>query len=170
MALIADAAARIEQQVAASAVWLEIDEDSGGPMDDLLARVSSDVAAGRYAAVVSTTAALIDPIHGSIAASDIDLLIDAGDAERAAALAIATSRSSEHLRLSDVATDNSRVRLRQLSDEVQPHRRHPRAFVVITPNSGDPVRRLSGRGSSAGRPRERAVGNPRAAPARPLLR
>ncbi|MEO6199005.1 MAG: MarR family winged helix-turn-helix transcriptional regulator [Sphingomicrobium sp.] len=116
--LIADAATRIEQQVAASAVWLEIDEDSGGAMDDLLARVSSDVAAGRYAAVVSTTAALLDPVHVPIAGSDVDLLIDAGDADRAAALALATSRKFERLRVSDVAADTSSVRLRQLSDEV----------------------------------------------------
>ncbi|MEO7564696.1 MAG: MarR family winged helix-turn-helix transcriptional regulator [Sphingomicrobium sp.] len=117
-ALIADAAARIDQQVAASAVWLEIDEDSGAAMDDLLTQVSRDVEAGRYAAIVSTTADLLDPVHVPIAASDVDLLIDAGDADRAAALALAVSRSVGRLRLSDIAADNSSVRLRQLSDEV----------------------------------------------------
>ncbi|MGH6659101.1 MAG: hypothetical protein ACREBM_05555, partial [Sphingomicrobium sp.] len=91
-ALIADAGERIERQVAASALWLEIDEDSGGPMDELLGQVSRDVAAGRYAAIVSTSATLIDPVLASIADSDIELLVDAGDAERAAALALAAAR------------------------------------------------------------------------------
>jgi len=51
---------RIEQQVAATALWVELDSDCGGPMDELLTHVSRDVAGGRYAAVVSTTAALLD--------------------------------------------------------------------------------------------------------------
>jgi len=116
--LIADAAERIERQVSASAIWLEIDEDLGDPMDDLLSRISNDVAAGRYSAVVSTTFGLIDPVLVPIAASDVELLIDAGDGERAAALALATSRGPGMLRVSDIASDNSSLRLRQLSDEV----------------------------------------------------
>ena len=109
---------RIERQVSASALWLEIDQDSGGPMDDLLAQVSRDVAAGRYAAIVSTTADLIDPVIVPIADSDVELLVNAGDAERAAALAIAASRSAEMLRVADIAGDQTSARLRQLSDEV----------------------------------------------------
>lgn len=114
-ALIADAAERIERQVSASAIWLEIDEDLGDPMDDLLSRISNDVAAGRYSAVVSTTLGLIDPVLVPIAASDVELLIDG---ERAAALALATSRGAGMLRVADIASDNSSLRLRQLSDEV----------------------------------------------------
>jgi len=109
---------RIERQVSASALWLEIDQDSGGPMDDLLAQVSRDVAAGRYAAIVSTTGDLIDPVIVPIADSDVELLVNAGDAERAAALAIAASRSGEMLRVADIAGDQTSARLRQLSDEV----------------------------------------------------
>src|SRR2546430_582398 len=45
---------RIEQQVVATALWVELDSDLGGPMDELLSHVSRDVAGGRYAAVVST--------------------------------------------------------------------------------------------------------------------
>ena len=116
--LIADASERIERQVAVSALWLEIDEDSGGPMDALLGQVSRDVAAGRYAAIVSITAALIDPVLAPLSGSDVDLLVDAGDAERAAALALATARSQDQLRVADIAGDQTSTRLRQLSDEV----------------------------------------------------
>ena len=91
--LIADAARRIESQVSASAIWLEIDEDLGGPMDDLLSQIRTDVAAGRYSAVVSTTIGLIDPVLVPIAASYVELLIDAGDGERAAALALALAHA-----------------------------------------------------------------------------
>ena len=48
---------RIERQVSATAVWLELDEDCGGAMDELLGLVSRDVARGRYAAIVSTSGA-----------------------------------------------------------------------------------------------------------------
>ena len=57
---------RIERQVAATAIWLELDEDCGGPMDELLDLVSRDVADGRYAAVVSTSGALLDPVVGAV--------------------------------------------------------------------------------------------------------
>ena len=116
--LLDEASERIERQASASALWLEIDEDSGGAMDALLAQISSDVSAGRYAAVVSTTSALLDPVMAGIADSDIALLIDADEAERTAALAIATSRSLETMRVADVASDGTGARLRQLSDEV----------------------------------------------------
>ncbi|MEA3057616.1 MAG: hypothetical protein QOF34_431, partial [Sphingomonadales bacterium] len=58
---VADARERIERPVSASAVWLELDEDGGGPLDDLLEQVNRDVTSGRYAAVVSASSALIDP-------------------------------------------------------------------------------------------------------------
>jgi len=48
----------------------------------------------------------------------VEFIVDANDAERAAALAIATSRLGLPLRLSDVAADRNAERLRQLSDEV----------------------------------------------------
>jgi DNA-binding MarR family transcriptional regulator len=109
---------RIEQQVATSALWVEIDSDCGGPMDELLARVSRDVADGRYGAVISATAALVDPLAARIEASAVELIIDANEAERAAALAIATAHRGLPLRLSDVASEKNAERLRQLSEEV----------------------------------------------------
>ena len=48
----------------------------------------------------------------------MQLIIDADDAERVAAIAIATSTHRMSLRLSDVASDRNADRLGQLSDEV----------------------------------------------------
>ena len=109
---------RIEEQVATSAVWIEIDKDCGGPMDDLLEYVSRDVACGRYAAVVSAPAALLDPIAARLDESAVELIIDADEADRAAALALATVQVARSPGLSDVASDRNADRLRQLSDEV----------------------------------------------------
>jgi hypothetical protein len=109
---------RIEQQVSATAVWLELDEDCGGPMDELLGLVSRDVAKGRYAAIVSTKAALLDPVMAQVGEQSVQLIVDANEAERAAALAVATSWAGLPLRLHDIAADKNAARLRQLSDEV----------------------------------------------------
>lgn len=108
---------RLDRQAAASALWVEIDEDGGGPMDDLLGRISSDVASGRYSAIISTTAGLIDPVFSALRESGATLLVDAGEAERAAAFALALN-APRTSRLSDIASDSSSARLRQLSDEV----------------------------------------------------
>ena len=113
-----DARERMEQQIAASAVWLEVDRDCGAAMDQLLDYVDSRVADGRFAAVVSTTAELIDPIAARLRNRSIELIIDADDSERAAALAIATAQAGMEPRVADVASDQSADRLRQLSDEV----------------------------------------------------
>jgi hypothetical protein len=109
---------RIERQASATAIWLELDEDCGGAMDELLGLVSRDVARGRYAAIVSTSGALLDPVMACLKDQSVELIVDADDAERAAALAIATSNARSPLRVSDVAADKNAARLRQLSDEV----------------------------------------------------
>jgi hypothetical protein len=110
---------RIERQASATAVWIELDRDCGGAMDALLAQISKDVSVGRYAAIVCSAAALIDPISASISESAIELLVDPDEAERASALALAAARAGwKEARLSDVASDQSAARLRQLSDEV----------------------------------------------------
>jgi DNA-binding MarR family transcriptional regulator len=103
---------------AATALWVELDRDCGGPLDELIGQVSRDVAQGRYAAVVSTTAELLDPLAARIEDHAVELIVDADEVERAAALAIATSQVGMPLRLSDVAADKSADRLRQLSEEV----------------------------------------------------
>ena len=109
---------RIELQSSATAVWIEIDADSGDAMDGLLERVSRDVRDGRYAAVVATQARLLDPVAASITDPTVELIVDAEDSERAAALAIVTAGAGLPVRVSDVAADQNAERLRQLSEEV----------------------------------------------------
>lgn len=115
---IGSAAERLEIQGRTAAVWVEIDDDCGDPMDVLLARISQDVAERRYAAVISATARLLDPVAARIDQDAVELIVDADDVERTAALAIARARHEVPLGLSDVASDQNAERLRQLSEEV----------------------------------------------------
>src|SRR4051794_24549811 len=104
---VADAAARLDQQGRASAVWLELGESSAEDISrGLLDRLNSDVRGGRYGAVVSAPRSLIDPL-AAVLADDVQLLIDADEAERASALAISLARTSGDVRISDVASDRS---------------------------------------------------------------
>jgi DNA-binding MarR family transcriptional regulator len=66
----------------------------------------------------SGPAELVDLLFTRVGGSPIELVIDGSDPERAAALALATSGVGRESRLSDVASDQSTERLRQLSDEV----------------------------------------------------
>lgn len=109
---------RIERQIAATALWLELDCDCGEPMDGLLDCIGRNVSDGRFAAVVSSTAELIDPVTARIDDAAIELIVDADDAQRAAALAVAGARAGVSERLSDIASDQNAERLRQLSEEV----------------------------------------------------
>jgi hypothetical protein len=113
---IESAQERLEHQASATAVWLEVDQDTGAPLERLLSQVSRDVSEGRYSAVVSTTASLVDLVAARVGETSVEVIIDANDAERAAAMAIA--RHKMPIRLSDVSSDGNAERLRQLSDEV----------------------------------------------------
>lgn len=112
------AADRIANQVAASAVWLDVDEDGGAPLDALLDQLNGDSASGRYRAVVAAPAALVDLLSARLEADGVQLVIDGSESERVAALATACFGTIRSHRLSDVASDQSAERLRQLSDEV----------------------------------------------------
>nr|NUR38176.1 winged helix-turn-helix transcriptional regulator [Sphingomonas sp.] len=112
------ASERIGRQGKAAAVWLEIDADCGGPMDELLDLVAMDVRNGRYAAVVSVTREVLDPVAARIDEPAIELIAAADDSERVAALATLIGLHHAPNRISDVASDRSAERLRQLSDEV----------------------------------------------------
>ena len=114
---VADALVRLDQQAQASAVWVEIDRDDGASLDRLLNRVDRDADAGRYGAVIATTADLLDPVAARLSSSQVEMLVDETDSGRVAALALAT-QATERSRVSDVTGENSAARLRQLSDEV----------------------------------------------------
>lgn len=109
---------RIEMQPALSALWVELERDSGAAMDSLIAQVNRDAADGRYSAVVAAPGAIVDQLFRQIDDPGVELVIDGSDSDRAAALALAVSRTARADRLSDVSADQNSVRLRQLSDEV----------------------------------------------------
>jgi len=112
------ASARIGEQAAASALWIELDTDLGPAMDELLTSVSLGAGRGCYAAVVSATAELLDAVAARSDDNAVELIVDAGEAERVAALALAMTKARLPSRLCDVASDASAERLRQLSEEV----------------------------------------------------
>ena len=112
------AAERISLQASASALWVELERDGGAVMDRVLEQVGADVAQGRYSAVVAAPGQLVDLVFARVAGHGVDLIIDGTEADRTAALAIATSGAHRVDRLSDIATDQNSARLRQLSDEV----------------------------------------------------
>ena len=109
---------RIERQIAASALWVELDADRGEPMDRLLDRVNLEAGEGRYRAIVAAPSALIDAIDARLTNGEVAVIVDGDEAERSAALAVALSGAGSAERLSDVASDRNAARLRQLSDEV----------------------------------------------------
>ena len=77
---IEDAPGRIGRQAAASALWIELDGEFGDPLDRLLDQVRDDVGDGRYPAIVSARADLIDPLTAKFGSADVELLIDADEA------------------------------------------------------------------------------------------
>ena len=109
---------RMERQIAARAVWLELDSDGGAEMDEVLDFIDSRSADGCFGAVVSGAADLIDAIAARITDGSVELIVDADDAQRITALALASARTEIAHRISDVASDQNADRLRQLSDEV----------------------------------------------------
>jgi len=133
------AAVRIEQQISVAGVWVELDSDCGQPLSDLLSRIRSHVAEGRYSAVFSATSDLLDPLAALLDAPDIQILIDPDEADRAAALAIASARRAIPLVVSDIASDNNAERLRQLSEEVS---RIASTLARLSTGPGAPVRSL----------------------------
>ena len=115
---MAEAPARMRRQAAASALWLELENDPGDALLPLLTQIGADADDGRYAAVAAINSSLIDRLVGTIGNSAIELVIDGSEAERRAALAGALSGAHKQTRLSDSAADQKSERLRRLSDEV----------------------------------------------------
>ncbi len=61
---------------------------------------------------------MVDALAARLGSGDVELVIDGGEVERATVLAVALAQAGLPPRLSDVASDRSAARLRQLSDEV----------------------------------------------------
>jgi DNA-binding MarR family transcriptional regulator len=115
---IEEAVARIKVQASATAVWVELDRDCGHDMDELLSQLSHDVSRGFYAGVIAVTPALLDAVSARIDEPGVEIVVEADEAERAAALTIAVASQGRPFGLSDVAADRNAERLRQLSEEV----------------------------------------------------
>ncbi|HEU0311150.1 MAG TPA: MarR family winged helix-turn-helix transcriptional regulator [Sphingomicrobium sp.] len=115
---IEEAAERIEIQPQASAIWVELDRDMGGPLDLLLDRVEAEASTGQVPTIISSPLPLVDRIMARISHPSIELLVDPPPSDRVAALALATARRSVGDRLHDISKEPGSVRLRQLSDEV----------------------------------------------------
>lgn len=115
---IEEASDRIGRQAAASAVWVELGGELNRATDALLDRIATDVSDGRYRAVVAAPPALLDQLEPFAFESDLELILDADEAERAAALALAISDARQVTHVSDVSADKNAARLRQLSDGV----------------------------------------------------
>ena len=118
--MLEDAAHRLDIQAAATAFWLELDEDAGTLLDGLLDRVEAEVSSGRFPAIIAAPASMIDPIATRIRHASIELLIDGSAPDRVEALAVAVARSRQNYEgvAEDVNAEPSAARLRQLSDEV----------------------------------------------------
>ena len=109
---------RIERQGAASAVWIELDSNAGSAMESLLDYVALETSHGRYPAVIAAPATLIDRIGSHVLDLGIDVLVDADEAERVAALAVSVAKAARYERVSEATADKNAARLRQLSEEV----------------------------------------------------
>jgi DNA-binding MarR family transcriptional regulator len=99
-------------------LWIELPHELDDEGSALLAQVDQDVSEGRYAAIVSTTPELIDPIVAKIKDPRIEIIVNADEAQRAAALAVGLASLEGTRRVADVASDKGAERLRQLSEEV----------------------------------------------------
>lgn len=115
---LAEAPERIDRQVSASALWVELDSDHGPLLDRLLDHVNQDVGHGRYPAIVAAPSELLDALAARLSDVSVELVVDGNEADRTAALAIALTERFRADRLSDIAADQNATRLRQLSDEV----------------------------------------------------
>jgi DNA-binding MarR family transcriptional regulator len=115
---LSEACDRLRLQPGLRAVWIELDEDCGHEIDELLSLIARDTLNERYGSVVAIAPGLIDPAIAILGDSPVQLLIEPDEVERAAAFALATSQLAIPLRAHDIASDQSAERLRQLSDEV----------------------------------------------------
>jgi hypothetical protein len=115
---VEEARERVLRQPAATAVWIELDRDCGRSLDELLDTVVDGVRSHRYAAVVSTSVEALDAVAARIDEPAVELIVNAGEGERAAALAVAIASRAFAERYEDVASDRNAERLRQLSEEV----------------------------------------------------
>lgn len=106
---------RLDRQLAADAVLVELERDRGEELDRLLDRLDGAARAGSHGAVIVAPAELTDAVAARIDHARIEHLCDPDPREFADAVARAAAR--EPIQFSDVDR-NGQARLQQLSEEV----------------------------------------------------
>src|SRR4051812_47960242 len=89
---IEEASERLERQAAASALWLELDGGFGPAVDHVLERIAADASEERYGAVVAVPASEVDRLGAFAFEANIDVIVDATEDERIAALPLRCRR------------------------------------------------------------------------------
>ena len=112
---VAGGAARLEAQVHADAVLIELDGDADG-LDPLLDAVEARARTWRQRSVVSAPEELIDVVAARAPHRDILHLCRPSEIELVGAIALASARPAP--RLHDVGKGDTHTVLQQLSDEV----------------------------------------------------
>ena len=113
----AAARARLREQAAASALWIELDGGAPPSLEALLDDIADGASDGRFPTVVAAPSTLLDQVAVHAFSTDVELLIDATDEQRTSALALAVAGAFAPANLAE-ASDKNAARLRQLSDEV----------------------------------------------------
>lgn len=108
--------ARLGDQVALDAVFVETDGDPGLALDRLLGRIDQAVAESRYGAIVSTPLSMVDAVAARTSALEVVQLADASPAERADALRHATRRQRPLLH--DIGKGGAPIRLQEISQQM----------------------------------------------------
>lgn len=114
---IGTAAERLERQAALHAVFLDLQHDQGAQLDDVLAVLQNAGETGRFGSVVSAPLALMDRVAAKAWHRRVELVSEADELDRAAALRIASSRPRH--RLHDIGNEQGTPQLQQISEEVR---------------------------------------------------
>ena len=107
---------RLARQAGVDAVLVEIEEDGGDALDRLLDMLDQAASKGGHGSVVSAPVHLLDLVAARAGHNRIVHLCGAGEAERVAAVALASARPKH--RLHDVGKDQGSSKLLELSEEV----------------------------------------------------
>ena len=114
----ADVCARVREQAAASALWIELDGAAPTSLEALLDEIAAGTPGVRFPTIVAAPSRLLDELAPCAFNSDIELLIDASDDQRIAALALVASGALKPAAVAEASADKNAARLRQLRDEV----------------------------------------------------
>jgi len=133
------AESRLRDQSSVGLVWFEAGVDEVDPL--LLGSLKHHAAMGHYSAVVSFSSPLLDEVATLSLGSDLHLLVDASDIEKAAlAASVNCGAATKHARVSDIASGkgdsrlkNLRLEVRRLSSALAHVSQPPTANTVVMP-------------------------------------